>query len=67
MQATDSSKVLKQARVQRLISAVRTVLSKSERIEKGIYRIDPADWLALRSAAAQVGRHVEGTGGSEWD
>jgi hypothetical protein len=61
------SKVVQQARMQRLLTIVRHVLGTADRVDRGLYRIDPADWLALRSAAAQVGRFADGTGGSQWD
>ena len=52
------------AKVQRLLRVVRHVVRTGERVDRGLYRINPADWLALRSASAAVGRFADGKGGS---
>lgn len=52
------------AKVQRLLTVVRQMIRHSERVERGLYRINPADWLALQSAQAAVGRFADGKGGS---
>jgi hypothetical protein len=52
------------AKVQRLLTVVRKIIRESERADRGLYRINPADWLALQSAQAAVGRFADGKGGS---
>lgn len=52
------------AKVQRLLNVVRHLVRNGERVERGLYRINPADWLALQSASAAVGRFADGKGGS---
>jgi len=60
----EQRQALQNALVQTLLRKVRTVLRNGVRVERGLYRIDPADWLAMQSAAAQVGRFADGKGGS---